>query len=153
MVEIQVNSQLSFLPDNEKISTLTKAAFTTLDLREDSTAYGIHITTSEEIQSLNAQYRGFDRPTDVLSFEADIYDPEQNVTYMGDIIISLPIIQEQAKQAGHPEETELLLLITHGLLHLAGYDHATDEEKTKMWALQTTILNSIGIFPLKFPED
>lgn len=153
MVEIQINPQLSFSPNKKKIYALTESAFTTLGLSADTSAYGIHITTDEEIQSLNAQYRGFDKPTDVLSFEADFFDPEQNLTYLGDIIISLPTAQKQALQAEHPEETELLLLIAHGLLHLVGYDHATDEERKEMWELQTNILNSIGVFPLKFPED
>ena len=153
MVEIQVNPEISFTPDNVKINQLALTAFNFLALDPNAVSFGIHFSTDDEIQSLNHQYRGIDKPTDVLSFNADVYDPEEETTYLGDIILSVPTMQRQAALAGHPENTEILLLITHGLLHLNGYDHATTTNKEDMWKLQAEILAAINIFPKKLPED
>ena len=80
------------------------------------------------IQSLNAQHRGKDKPTDVLSFAQD--DPE----YLGDVVISLPTAARQAEAAGWPLEHEIALLGVHGLLHLLGHD---DETAAGAWQMQT----------------
>ena len=153
MVEVQVNPEISFSPEIGKINQLALAAFEYLDLDPQAVSFGIHFTTDEEIQTLNNQYRGIDQPTDVLSFDADIYDPEQELTYLGDLILSVPTMQRQAALAEHPCTSEMLLLLTHGLLHLNGYDHASVEEKNEMWKLQADILAAINIFPKKLPED
>lgn len=153
MIEIQVNPEISFSPNNDKINQLALTAFDFLDLDPNAVTFGVHFTTDNEIQSLNHQYRGIDKPTDVLSFDADVYDPEEELTYLGDIILSVPTMQRQAALASHPEDTEILLLITHGILHLNGYDHATRVDKEDMWKLQAEILAAINIFPKKLPED
>src|SRR5688572_6104934 len=75
------------------------------------------------IHALNRDYRGKDKPTDVLSFPQD---RESGV--LGDVVISVPTAQRQAKERGHSLEAEIEWLFLHSLLHLAGYDHQTDEE-------------------------
>jgi probable rRNA maturation factor len=84
------------------------------------------ITTNEEIQKLNKEYRQKDKPTDVLSFSLD--DPE----HLGQIIISIERATEQAADIGQSLEEELKFLFCHGVLHLLGYDHENAEDEEKM---------------------
>lgn len=83
------------------------------------------LTTDKNLRRLNRQFRGIDKPTDVLSFptEALIRSKEK---LAGDLAISVPTARRQATACGHSLGTELKVLILHGLLHLAGYDHETD---------------------------
>ncbi len=92
--------------------------------------YTIVAMDNQEIHQLNLEFRGVDRATDVLSFEEHLDD------YLGDILISIERTQEQAKLYNHSFERELLFLITHGFLHLNGYDHQTDMEEKEMFDLQ-----------------
>lgn len=80
------------------------------------------ITTSSEIQSINAEYRGINKATDVLSFPYE----EMPMAPLGSIVISEDFIKEKAEDFGHSELDELTLLFIHGLLHLLGYDHEVD---------------------------
>lgn len=82
----------------------------------------IFITTSDELRQMNRQYRNKDEATDVLSFELR----STRAKSVGDLAISAEIAAENAAELGHSTETELKILILHGLLHLAGYDHETD---------------------------
>ena len=86
------------------------------------------VTTAEEIQRLNREYRRIDAPTDVLSFADDgdvagFVLPPGMPKYLGDIAISWPHVCQQAREFGHSERRELAFLTVHGLLHLLGYDH------------------------------
>lgn len=81
------------------------------------------LTTDAAIRSLNRRFRGKNKPTDVLSFPAESIGP---VKIAGDLAISVPTATGQAVEQGHPLATEIKVLILHGLLHLAGYDHETD---------------------------
>ncbi len=103
----------------------------------------IAIEDNAQLQELNLKFLGIDAPTDVLSFPANEIDPDTGHSYLGDIIISLPIAAAQAAAAGHPLQNELQLLVVHGMLHLLGYDHATPELKTEMWELQAQLLAGI----------
>lgn len=103
------------------------------------------ITDDQGIRELNRDFLGRDAPTDVLAFAAQeetepfVVAPEGG-NYLGDVIISYPRAAAQASDLGHPVEQELNLLVVHGVLHLLGYDHATEEEKAVMWARQEEIL-------------
>lgn len=83
----------------------------------------ILLTGDEEIRELNAQFRHKDKPTDVLSFPGD---PKLERRQAGDIAISLDTARAQAREMGHDLATEVKVLILHGMLHLAGYDHESD---------------------------
>jgi probable rRNA maturation factor len=111
------------------------------------------LTDDAQLQQLNREYLGIDAPTDVLSFPASETDPESGGAYLGDILISVPRAEQQAEAAGHPLSSEVQLLVVHGVLHLLGYDHATAEEKSRMWAAQAAILESIGLAGIKLPES
>lgn len=112
---------------------------------------GLRLTDDAEIQSLNAQYRHQDRPTDVLSFAALEADfpaiPEMMGAplYLGDIVISINTAQRQAQQQGHTLTTELAWLAAHGLLHLLGWDHPDEEQLMQMIQKQVILLKAISI--------
>ena len=109
-------------------------------------------TDDAVIRELNRHYLGKDAPTDVLSFPASENDPETGHRYIGDVIISLPRAQEQAADAGHSLQAEVQLLVVHGLLHLLGQDHAEEEEKARMWATQSQILEHLGLGHIRVRE-
>lgn len=120
------------------------------------------LTDNEGIHEINKEYREIDRPTDVLSFplisyetagdfskvedEDDNFNPDTGEAMLGDIIISVPKVKEQAKEYGHSEEREYAFLIVHSMLHLFGYDHMTPEEASFMEDKQKEILNELHIF-------
>jgi probable rRNA maturation factor len=104
----------------------------------------IVLSDDPQLQDLNRQFLGIDAPTDVLSFPGGETDPDSQALYLGDVIISLTRAQAQAAAGGYALQDELQLLVVHGVLHLLGHDHAEEEEKAKMWAAQTQILESLG---------
>lgn len=93
----------------------------------------VAVVSDHAIRSLNRQYRGIDRATDVLSFPAISSPPRTRRTqrpvvndFLGDIVIARGVARRQARAAGHAEGTEMRVLALHGLLHLLGYDHERD---------------------------
>ncbi len=112
----------------------------------------IVVDTDETLQELNRQYLGIDSPTDVLSFASDEFDPDDQVQYIGDVVISFNRAELQAAQAGHALQDELQLLVVHGVLHLLGFDHAEPDQKAVMWSVQDSILNSLGCHINQLPE-
>ncbi|WP_243014933.1 rRNA maturation RNase YbeY [Brevibacillus borstelensis] len=117
----------------------------------------VTLVNNERIHELNREYRNVDRPTDVLSFamneagegEMDIFIDEEELdqfpNMLGDIIISLPKAEEQARDYGHSLERELGFLAVHGFLHLLGYDHQTEQEEKEMFSCQEEVLQKIGL--------
>lgn len=119
------------------------------------------LTDNEEIHKLNLEYRGIDRPTDVLSFPMleydtpsdfshveedyeDCFNPETGELMLGDIVISVDKVEEQAEKYGHSQRRELAFLVAHSMLHLCGYDHMEEEERLDMEARQRAILDTRG---------
>jgi probable rRNA maturation factor len=134
---------------------LERAAHTALEHEAESqeAELSIVLTDNEHLQELNLNYLGIDAPTDVLSFPASETDPESGTRYIGDILISIPRAQSQADAAGHPLESEVQLLVVHGVLHLLGHDHADPAEKTRMWKAQSEILDSLGLGSIQIREE
>lgn len=105
-------------------------------------------TDSETVRQLNRDYRGMDKPTDVLSFymlpqkkaDSPFALPPDGVTHLGEAIISYPQAVKQAKEQGHSPERELALLIIHGILHLLSYDHEDPEEENEMREKEVELL-------------
>lgn len=108
---------------------------------------GLMFVDNEQIREMNKAYRDIDSATDVLSFpiyEADeAIDDEEEILF-GDIVISLERAAEQAEEYGHSLEREVMYLLVHGLLHLAGYDHMEDDEKKEMRQREEELLTVIG---------
>jgi probable rRNA maturation factor len=113
----------------------------------------IVLTDDARLQELNRDYLGIDAPTDVLSFPASEMNPETGVRYIGDILISIPRAQTQADAADHPLESEVQLLVVHGVLHLIGHDHAQAEERAHMWKAQAEILERLGLGHIQIREE
>lgn len=120
------------------------------------------LTSDEEIHKLNLAYRGIDRATDVLSFpqisyeapgdftwaedhETECFNPDTGEMFLGDIIISLDKVREQAARYGHGQKREFAFLVAHSMLHLLGYDHMTEEDAADMEARQSAVLQRAGI--------
>ncbi|MBQ5683919.1 MAG: rRNA maturation RNase YbeY [Peptococcaceae bacterium] len=102
---------------------------------------------NEAIREMNREYRDKDSATDVLSFpmyEADEEIDDEDEILFGDIVISLERAQEQCEEYGHSLDREVMYLLVHGLLHLAGYDHMEEEEKKEMRAREEELLAVIG---------
>ncbi|MCW6702374.1 rRNA maturation RNase YbeY [Anaerococcus sp. NML200537] len=107
------------------------------------------LVDKDEIHTLNRDYRGVDRPTDVLSFPMDdeIFPGEEDVDLiLGDIVICLDIAKAQAEEYGHSLERELSYLICHSTLHLLGYDHMEEDEKAIMRGKEKEIMKNLGVF-------
>jgi probable rRNA maturation factor len=117
---------------------------------------------ADTIQEMNRNFREIDRVTDVLSFpmlsyqepadfsdEAldlqDAFHPESGELMLGDIVICVPRMKEQAEEYGHGEKREFAFLVVHSMLHLFGYDHMTADEAKEMESLQENILNKCNI--------
>ena len=112
------------------------------------TEVSITFMTDEAIQEVNAEYRGKDVPTDVISFaleemvegEVAVVVEEGMPTVLGDILISVETAKRQAEEYGHDFNREIGFLALHGFLHLLGYDHMTEEEEVEMFGRQKEIL-------------
>lgn len=153
-MEIIVTDQTKQLSANfeEKIIAIAEYVGQYLSLSVN-TEVSIIIVDNHTIHQINRDNRGKDMPTDVISFaleddesDLDIFAQlqEELPLLLGDIYISLDKVYEQAKDYHHSPETELAFLVVHGLLHLNGYDHQTDEDATEMFGLQTDILSELG---------
>lgn len=120
------------------------------------------LTDNEGIRYFNKEYRDIDRETDVLSFpnvdfvepgvfdidedaEADYFDPESGELILGDIIISVDKVMEQAQNYGHSRLREFAFLVAHSMLHLSGYDHMEPEEAKVMELKQEQVLTKLNI--------
>lgn len=112
---------------------------------EDSLA--IVLADDDYLRALNSQFRQEDHATDVLSFPSGEPIPglPETMPYLGDIAISVPYAERQARKQGHALLEELQLLAIHGVLHLLGYDHTSKEEKDDMWQMQAAILGGLGL--------
>ncbi len=115
----------------------------------------ITLTNPENIQTLNKQYRNIDKPTDVLSFPMFEKNELQELLknginanmqdILGDIIISIPKVKEQAVEYGHSFERELAYMLVHGFYHLMGYDHIEEEDKIQMRKKEENVLSKLNI--------
>ena len=119
------------------------------------------LTHDREIHELNLQYRNMDRPTDVLSFPMldyeipgdfsgfddmpDYFDPDSGELLLGDVVISLDRVKAQAEEYGHSVRREYAFLIAHSMLHLFGFDHMEEDERTVMEQKQRDIMEKIQI--------
>jgi probable rRNA maturation factor len=118
----------------------------------------LRLTNDAEIQSLNAQYRQKDQPTDVLAFaaledELPLLPDQDEPLYLGDIVISVETALVQAAQQGHSLQVELAWLAAHALLHLLGWDHPDADSLLKMLHQQEILLQTVGMRSGYYQED
>ena len=122
-----------------------------------SVEVALRFVDDEEMRALNLQYRGKDKPTDVLSFaqddgEAFPFFEEDSPTQLGDLVIAVETAQRQAAERGHSLTQEIEFLAVHGALHLLGFDHGNAPERRKMWAQQDIVMKSLGSSLLVSPD-
>ncbi len=153
-IEIQVEEQVGALAE----APLKKAVMATLTQQRVAESCEVVVVFSDDdaLQTLNCRFRGLNQPTDVLSFSNDTRGPYSGGAsgfprYLGDIVISVDRARAQAEAVGASLMQELQLLVTHGMLHLLGYDHATPDEKAEMWAAQADVLRRLGV-DIPLPE-
>ena len=136
------------------INRVVEECFKTENLIDSKMYINIILTTSENIKEYNKKYRNIDKETDVLSFpmfEKDELKEKinnkdfQTIDVLGDMIISIPKVEEQAKEYGHSFERELAYMVVHSFYHLMGYDHMVEEDKTEMRAKEENVLNKLKI--------
>lgn len=97
------------------------------------------------VQQLNRDYRGKDQPTNVLSFPSPDIHKKVEPSCLGDIVLAFEMIAGEAEQANLPLENHTAHLVVHGVLHLFGYDHVSDEDAAQMESLEAKILSGLGI--------
>lgn len=136
------------------IDLVSEKCFSVEKLENLNLYISITLTTPAEIRKINNQFRNIDKETDVLSFpmfekneldemvQAGKNDIPETI---GDVIVSIERVQEQAKEYGHSFERELAYMIVHGFYHLMGYDHMVEEDKVIMRAKEENVLNMLNI--------
>ena len=107
----------------------------------DDYEVSVSFVGDEEIHELNRDYRGVDRTTDVLSFPMD----DEFTNMLGDIVININKVIEQAKEYGHSEKREISYLTVHSTLHLMGFDHEEEEDKKEMRAVEDRVMENLEI--------
>ena len=142
---LTIKSRQAFRKELDK-KRLQKASFTAFHFLgfETEPEVTLQVTNDHTIQEFNLQYRGIDEVTDVLSFENAFTDPESGESYLGDILISFETVKRQADLRELDLMAELEMLLVHGILHLAGMDHALQTEWQEMSALQDAILTELN---------
>ena len=150
-MEIIVNEE--GILTEQMMNTLREAASA---CTQEDVEISLSFVSLDEIHELNRMYRNVDRPTDVLSFpmfestkeleEACKVGREEGMTIsLGDVVICMDKIRQQAEEFGHSQERETAYLFTHSVLHLLGYDHETDQEKRQMRQREEEIMEIIGL--------
>ena len=138
----------------EVIEKVLSQCFKEEKLEDSKLCVTVTLTTPKTIQEINKQYRNIDRATDVLSFpmfEKDELDKKiqendfENEDVLGDIVVSVEKVNEQAIEYGHSFERELSYMIVHGFYHLMGYDHIEEDDKKIMREKEENILKELDI--------
>lgn len=139
---------------NKIIHTVIKKCFEEEGLNKLKIYINIILTNPEEIRKINKEYRNIDKETDCLSFpmfekeeiEELIKEKEQvTLDILGDVVVSIERVYEQAKEYNHSFERELAYMVVHGFYHLMGYDHMEEEEKNIMRQKEENILQNLNI--------
>lgn len=141
-IDERPNPAKPLLPTDEQLQQWAEAALTS------RTAFAepeltIRLVSEEESQTLNREYRGKDKPTNVLSFPFDA-PPQVPIELLGDLIICIAVVQREAEEQDKTSEAHWAHMVVHGCLHLLGYDHIKDDEAEEMEALERTILATLG---------
>ena len=144
-------SQIEFLeiPETaeykELIEKVVETCFNEENLTKTKLYLNVILTNPETIRTTNKKYRNIDKETDVLSFPMFEKDDEQIEDVLGDIMISIPRVIEQAEEYGHSVQRELAYMVVHGFYHVMGYDHMNEQEKSVMRQKEEKILSKLNI--------
>ena len=140
-LELDVDYQVPSmgLPDENILQQWAEVAL----LGQADAQLGIRIVDDVESQMLNRDYRGKDRPTNVLSFPMELPE-ELDLPILGDLVICAPVVAREAEQQDKSLQAHWAHMVIHGVLHLQGYDHIADDEAEEMEALEIRLLQQLG---------
>lgn len=141
MIVIQNSVNDSLINEKSLVNTLQKVIE---DLGKGDGELLVRLADKSEIQALNQTYRDKNQPTNVLSFPSDLPKEIEEVI-LGDVVICIEVVQEEAKTQGKTFEHHLTHMCVHGVLHLLGYDHIEDGEAEEMESLEIKILDGLGV--------
>lgn len=149
MIEVLYDNRQDFMEitkDDEE--AVREAACKVLETEGCEGDYEISVSfvTNKEIKELNRDYRNVDSITDVLSFPMDDEEDPEGVVMLGDVILSTEKIKEQAEEYGHSLRREMTYLTVHSVLHLLGYDHMEEDEKSEMRGREKEVMKELEIF-------
>ena len=148
-VEVQIATELEELPTEEDLLLWVRAA---LMGREGPIELVIRIVDEPESRQLNHDYRGKDGPTNVLSFPFQA-PPEVPSELLGDLVICAPVVVKEAREQGKQTWAHWAHMVVHGVLHLQGYDHQSDEEAERMEGVERSILQQLHFADPYSEED
>jgi len=159
-VEIIIENIQNKVEITDKVDEILKKCIE-LSFREEAfnidSEIGFLLVDNDRIKEINSEYRKKDTPTDVLSFpmvemergklkpDSGDFDMDENMLVLGDVVISMEMAKKQAEEYGHSFERELAFLATHGIFHLLGYDHGSEEEERLMLEKQEAVLQKMGL--------
>ena len=139
-IQKSLEPEPGFLPSNEQFKSWSNAALSELN---DTTEMTIRLVDPHDIQALNQTYRHKNKPTNVLSFPADIPD-EVGINLLGDIIICPSVVEKEALEQEKKIDAHWAHMVVHGVLHLLGYDHLNDNDANEMETKEIEILSQFG---------
>ena len=147
-LSLQIESQFSSAVKKSWLRAAVKEALVAAKA-DPQVQLDLVIADDTTLHRLNSAYRNIDKPTDVLAFalteasswETPFLTPPGELTPLGEVVISYPTAAKQAEEHGHSIDRELAILVLHGVLHLLGYDHDTDEAEREMKALEERALS------------
>jgi probable rRNA maturation factor len=142
VVEMQLASEADEVPPDSSFQRWAEAA---LEGRQADAELVVRVVDEAESQQLNREYRGKDRPTNVLSFPFEA-PPGVPSDHIGDLVICAPVVQREAREQGKRAEAHWAHMTVHGVLHLLGYDHIDDDQAEQMEGLERDILATLN-FP------
>jgi probable rRNA maturation factor len=147
-IDIENNSQSQQIPALVELERWISAALATQQLEDAEVS--VYIVDEVESQELNAEYRGKDKPTNVLSFPADIPE-EVGVPLLGDLVVCAPVVEREAQEQSKSLSAHWAHMLVHGTLHLLGFDHIVDDDAEVMETLETQIVTGLG-YPAPYQE-
>lgn len=139
-IDLQVGGSRSGLPAVAKFKHWARSAIAG---RRSNAELSIRIVDAAESRALNRRFRGKDKPTNVLSFPAEL-PPELELPLLGDLVICRDVVEAEAAEQGKPAEAHWAHMVVHGTLHLLGYDHESASEAEAMEAMEAEILGELG---------
>lgn len=148
-MEIYIDNRQDKIDISEEINEIIEKVIKEVLVYENQSLdceVSISFVDNAEIRELNKDYRGIDRETDVLSFPMDDEFTFEGPVLLGDVIISLEKALEQSEEFGHSINREIAYLTAHSMLHLLGYDHMDEEEKSLMRGKEKEIMRKLKIF-------
>ena len=142
-VDVQLASTAGQLPELSAIQRWAALALEELGEDPEPPDLCIRLVDAAESQTLNSRFRGQEKPTNVLSFPADVHIPGRRT--LGDVVICMPVVVGEAARQQKAVDDHLAHMVVHGVLHLFGYDHQKDDDAQRMEGLEQQILRQLGV--------